>query len=41
MDEERARGWAVFLATIAFGLSVVIISEVGERLRRRRRTGRW
>ena len=41
VSERDARGWAVFLATIAFGFSVVIISEVSERLHRRRRRVRW
>jgi hypothetical protein len=36
VDGERLKGLLVFLATVAFGLSLVIASEIGERLHRRR-----
>jgi len=39
VDDERLKGFLVFLATIAFGFSLVIASEIGERLHRRR--GWW
>jgi len=39
VDDERLKGLLVFLATMAFGLSLIAVSEIGERLHRRR--GWW
>jgi hypothetical protein len=36
VDDERLKGFLVFLATVAFGFSLVIASEISERLHRRR-----
>jgi hypothetical protein len=37
VNDERLKGWLVFLATVAFGFSLIIASEISERLHRRRR----